>query len=176
LQLYVIGSDGSQLGEMSRIEALEMAKEEGLDLIEVAPNAKPPVAKIFSWSKFKYQQEKKKKDSKARPVEQKEMWFKTFIGEGDFNHKIERIKEFLLKKHSVKLTIKGKNRVTQKLLRELLEKVILALGDSILEVKEMPKFEGRNLVLMVRPNKYKKINDNKNEDETKDAQSDKQTL
>jgi translation initiation factor IF-3 len=167
--LYVIGSDGEQLGEMDKFKAQEIASSEGLDLIEVAPNAKPPVAKIYSWSKFKYQQEKKKKDSKARIVEQKEMWFKTFIGEGDFKHKIDRVKEFLLKKHSVKLTIKGKSRVTQKLLRELLEKTILALGDSILEVTEMPKFEGRNLVLIVRPNKYKKINENKDENEIKNT-------
>ena len=154
---------------MDKTAAQELANERGLDLIEVAPNAKPPVAKIYSWSKFKYQQEKKRKDSKARLVEQKEMWFKTFIGEGDFNHKIDRVKEFLLKKHSVKLTIKGKSRVTQKLLRELLDKTIHALGDSISEVSEMPKFEGRNLVLIVRPNKYKKVNENKDENEIKNT-------
>jgi len=171
--LFVIGSDGEQLGEMSKIDALKMAQEEDLDLIEVAPNAKPPVAKIYSWSKFKYQQEKKKKDSKARPVEQKEMWFKTFIGEGDFNHKIDRIKEFLLKKHSVKITVKGKSRVTQKLLRELLDKVIFTLGDSIMEVTEMPKFEGRNLTHIVRPNKNKKFNDIKDENQTQNTQGNK---
>lgn len=169
MKLYVIGSEGEQLGEMSKIDALNLAREEGLDLIEVAPNAKPPVAKIYSWSKFKYQQEKKKRDSKARPIDQKEMWFNTFIGEGDFTHKIERVKEFLIKKHSVKITVKGKNRVSQKLLRDLLNKIIFTLGDTILEVTEIPKFEGRNLVLIVRPNKNKKIIDLKDENKIKNT-------
>ena len=161
---------------LDKFEAIRIAREQELDLIEVAPNAKPPVAKIYSWSKFKYQQEKKKKDSKARPVEQKGMWFKTFIGEGDFNHKIDRVKEFLAKKHPVKITVKGRNRVTREMLKELLDKVVLALGDSIMEVTELPKQEGRNLMLIVRPNKIKKINEKNDENQIQDTQSDKQTL
>jgi translation initiation factor IF-3 len=158
---------------MDKFEAIRIAKEQELDLIEVAPNAKPPVAKIYSWSKFKYQQEKKKKDSKARPVEQKGMWFKAFIGEGDFNHKIERIKEFLGKKHPVKITVKGRNRVTREMLKELLDKVILALEDSIMEVTDMPKQEGRNLMLIVRPKKIKKIIEINDENKIQNTQSDK---
>jgi translation initiation factor IF-3 len=154
---------------LDKFEAIRIAREQELDLIEVAPNAKPPVAKIYSWSKFK-------KDSKARPVEQKGMWFKTFIGEGDFNHKIDRVKEFLAKKHPVKITVKGRNRVTRDMLKELLDKVVLALGDSIMEVTEMPKQEGRNLMLIVRPNKIKKINEKNDENQIQDTQSDKQTL
>lgn len=161
---------------MDKVEALKLAREQELDLIEVAPNAKPPVAKVYSWSKFKYQQLKKKKDSKARPVEQKEMWFKTFIGEGDFNHKIDRIKEFLTKKHPVKITVKGKNRVSGLMLREMMSKVVAALSDSIMEVTEMPKQEGRNIMLIVRPNKNNKINEKKDENQVQNTQSDEQTL
>lgn len=161
--LVVIDSDGTQLGQLSREAALEVAREQELDLIEVSPNAVPPVAKILSFSKFKYQQEKKKKENKSKPVEQKEMWFKVFIGEGDFIHKIERIKEFLAKKHTVKITIRAKGRVGQDLLRKMLERIIANLGDSIAEVTDSPKFEGRNLSMLVRPNKNKKNIDNKEE-------------
>jgi translation initiation factor IF-3 len=154
----VIDSEGGQLGVMDRDNAIRIAKEQDLDLIEVAPNADPPVAKIYSFSKYKYQQEKKRKENKTRPVEQKEMWFKAFIGEGDFSHKIERIKEFLVKKHSVKITVKGKGRVNYAQLKGLLDKVILVLGDNITEVTEFPKMEGRNLSLLLRPNKNKKSN------------------
>jgi translation initiation factor IF-3 len=167
----VIDSEGVQLGEMSREEALILAREQQMDLIEVAPNAVPPVAKIYSFSKYKYQQEKKKKDNKAKPAEQKEMWFKSFIGEGDFKHKIDRINEFLTKKHSVKVTIKAKGRVHTDQLRDLLRRIIDTLGDNISEITEGPKFEGRNLSLLVRPNKNKKNIDSLNEpkNETKNT-------
>jgi translation initiation factor IF-3 len=163
----VIDSEGIQLGEMSREEALKIAQDQELDLIEVAPNAVPPVAKIYSFSKYKYQQEKKKKDNKAKPAEQKEMWFKSFIGEGDFKHKIDRINEFLVKKHSVKITIKAKGRVHSDQLRALLSRIVATLGDNITEITEGPKYEGRNISLLVRPNKNKKnidtLKDPKNE-------------
>lgn len=143
-----------------------MAKEKDLDLIEVSPNAKPPVAKIYSYSKFKYQLEKKKKENKSKPVEQKEMWFKAFIGDGDFKHKIGRIIEFLNKKHSVKITIRARGRVNNEQLKNLLDRIVLSLGENIAEVTESPKHEGRNISLLVRPNKNKKnseIKENKNE-------------
>lgn len=164
----LIDGDGQQLGVMDREAALTLAQEQGLDLIEVAPNAVPPVAKIYSYSKFKYQQDKKKKENKSKPVEQKEMWFKAFIGEGDFNHKIDRIIEFLNKKHSVKVTIRARGRVNSSQLRSVLDRIISSLGENITEVTEPPKYEGRNLSLLVRPNKNKKnseIKEQQNENE-----------
>lgn len=155
-QLLVIDDEGVQLGVMNTDEALRLAQEKDLDLIEVSPNAKPPVAKILSYSKFKYQLDKKKKENKSKTIEQKEMWFKAFIGEGDFNHKIARIEEFLNKKHSVKITIRAKGRVSRDQLKNLLERIIISLGENITEITETPKFEGRNLSLLVRPNKNKK--------------------
>jgi translation initiation factor IF-3 len=162
-QLMVIDSDGEQLGLLDKSEALRLAQEQSLDLIEVSPNSKPPVAKILSWSKFKYQQDKKRKENKGKSIEMKEMWFKAFIGEGDFNHKIERIKEFLNKKHSVKIIIRGKGRVQSAQLWKLLEKIKLALIDSIQESLEEAKQEGRNINWIVRPVKINKINTNENE-------------
>lgn len=158
-KLMIIDGDGLQLGVMDRDVALQLAKEQELDLIEVAPNAVPPVAKIYSYSKFKYQQDKKKKENKSRPVEQKEMWFKAFIGEGDFKHKIDRIVEFLDKKHSVKITIRARGRVNSTQLKDVLNRIVSSLGENITEVTEAPKFEGRNLSLLVRPNKNKKNSD-----------------
>jgi len=163
----VIDSDGTQLGVLNKFEALRIAKEQELDLIEVAPTAEPPVAKILSWSKFKYQQEKKKKENKGKTIEMKEMWFKAFIGDGDFQHKIERIKEFLSKKHPVKITIRGKGRVQAVQLWALLERNKLALVDSIQESNESAKQEGRNIFWIVRPIKNIKLTEN----ESKNTQS-----
>ena len=146
-------------------------------MIEVSPNADPPVAKIYSWSKFKYQQEKKRKENKSRPIEQKEMWFKAFIGEGDFNHKIDRVKEFLAKKHPVKITIRARGRVHSELLWTLLAKIKTSLQDVIAEQTENPKMEGRNLSLLVRPAKINKITEIKEtKNEKQDSQSDPKTL
>lgn len=177
--MFVIDSDGTQLGVLDKQAALAKAIEQDLDLIEVSPNAKPPVAKIYSWSKFKYQQEKKKKENKSKPVEQKEMWFKAFIGEGDFNHKIDRTKEFLAKKHPVKITIRARGRVHNELLWALLEKIKTALQGVIAEQTENPKMEGRNLSMLVRPAKITKVNEikePKNEEQDQDTQSDTKTL
>jgi len=176
-QLFVIDSDGSQLGVLDKQAALSRAIEQDLDLIEVSPNAKPPVAKIYSWSKFKYQQEKKKKENKSRPVEQKEMWFKAFIGEGDFNHKIDRVKEFLAKKHPVKITIRARGRVHNELLWTLLEKIKTALQGAIAEQTENPKMEGRNLSMLVRPAKIIKVNEIKEtKNESQNTQGNTKTL
>ena len=158
---------------VSRDEALRMAKEAELDLILVSPNANPPVAKIYSWSKFKYQQEKKKKDNKGKSAEQKEMWFNTFIGQGDLEHKLGLVKEFLLKKHPVKLTVRAKGRVTYLQEKQLLDKIIGMLKDDIEEIEEMPKHEGRHITLIVRPIKNKKvINIEKKQDNEQNTQGD----
>mgnify|MGYP001315109303 CR=1 FL=1 len=175
-KLMVIDFDGTQLGILDKTEALRIAKEQDLDLIEVSPNTNPPVAKILSWSKFKYQQEKKKKDNKGKTIEMKEMWFKAFIGDGDFGHKIERIKEFLLKKHPVKITIKGRGRIPHAQLWALLEKIKIALQGFILESNEVAKLEGQNIFWIVRPLKIIKVNDKENENEAKNAQSDSQKI
>lgn len=161
-KLMVISETGEQLGIIDKFQALSIAREKGLDLIEVSPNADPPVAKILSWSKFKYQQEKKKKENKGKSIEMKEMWFKAFIGDGDFGHKITRVKEFLTKKHPVKISIRGKGRVHDAQLWALLERIKIALLDSILEGLEEPKKEGRNIIWIVRPIKNIKINTNEN--------------
>lgn len=148
--LQVIDDEGNNLGEMSRDEALAIAQERELDLIELSPNAKPPVAKIMSWSKFKYDQSKKKKESKSKNIEQKEMWFKVFIEKGDLDHKLKRVKEFLAKKHPVKLTIRSKGRVSRENMLGLMDRIIEGLKEDAM-YDSPPKYEGRNFAVIVKP-------------------------
>lgn len=127
-----------------------MAREKDLDLVEISPNANPPVAKIISWSKFKYELSKKKKESKGKSIEQKEMWFSATIEKGDLDHKLGRIKEFLSKKHPVKITIKTRGRTPRERILEVMNRIIEELKDSI-QYDNNAKFEGRNYIAIVRP-------------------------
>ena len=141
-------------------------------MVEVSPQANPPVAKILEWSKFKYQLEKKLKESKSKRVDQKEMWFKAYIDTGDLKHKVKKVTEFLAKKHPVKLTIRAKGRTDRSNMETLINKILVELEGYIEEVVDKPKFEGRNLSIIVRP--IKNLNKKKSNDEekTKDTQSD----
>lgn len=141
---------------MSTADAVELARERGLDLIEVAPGSMPPVTKIMSWNKFKYEQEKKKKDSKGKSIDQKEMWFKAFIGENDLDHKLKKVKEFIGKKHPVKLTIRAQGRVTPEIISNLMKRILLKL-EEIAESDGSPKSQGRNVSVIVKPRKTKLI-------------------
>lgn len=140
-------------------------------MVEVSPQANPPVAKILEWSKFKYQLEKKMKESKSKRVDQKEMWFKAYIDTGDLKHKVKKVTEFLAKKHPVKLTIRAKGRTDRSNMETLINKILVELEGYIEEVVDKPKFEGRNLSIIVRP--IKNLNKKKSNDEekTKDTQS-----
>jgi translation initiation factor IF-3 len=104
----------------------------------------------MSLSKFKYEQNKKKRETKHKPIEQKEMWFGVGIDEGDMQHKIKRIQEFLDKKHSVKLTIKARGRVSSSVITSLMQKILGLLQDSV-AYDNNAKFEGRNYTAIVRP-------------------------
>jgi translation initiation factor IF-3 len=159
-ELLVIDEEGESLGVISLAQALDIARERELDLIEVASKAKPPVGKIMSWSKFKYQQDKKRKENKGKGVEIKEMWFKSFIGDGDLAHKLTKVEEFLAKKHPVKITIKAKGRVAREQLESVLKKVLTNLEGKI-EYDQPAKFYGRDLSLIVRPVKKTINNDEK---------------
>jgi translation initiation factor IF-3 len=141
---------------MKTFDAVELAKSKGLDLIEVASGSNPPVAKIMSWNKYKYEQEKKKKDSKGRSIDQKEMWFKAFIGENDLDHKLKKVREFIAKKHPVKLTIRGQGRVTPTLMSNLMEKILLKV-EEVAEADSHPKSQGRNISVIVKPRKTKLV-------------------
>ncbi|MBI1864096.1 translation initiation factor IF-3 [Candidatus Woesebacteria bacterium] len=161
-KLRVIDNVGKQLGVMSKADALSKAQELNLDLIEIAPFAVPPVAKIINLGKFIYQEEKKKKkENKAKGGELKEVRFSPFIAENDYNTRLERIKEFLNDKSKVRLTVvfrynqlRGKNFGY-----ELLKKCLKDL-EGIAKEEVLPKFLGKNLTMIIAPVSSKKAKEN----------------
>jgi translation initiation factor IF-3 len=152
--LRVISEDGEQLGVMDRQEAIDYAKSKFLDLIEVASMAKPPVARVQSWSKFKFEHEKREKLSKkkSKSKEIKEMWFAPMIGKNDLEHKLKRVREFLDEKHNVKLVIKMHGRINYDAGKQLMTSIIESLSDIAL-VDTEPKYEQRQILAIVRPGK-----------------------
>lgn len=152
-ELRVIGTDGEQLGIMSRQDALKMAEEAGVDLVEISPNANPPVAKIIDWGKFQYQkmkeQQKNRKSSKASEL--KQMRFGLKIGSGDLEIKLRKIRSFLEAGHKVRIQIfyRGREMAHKELGYQMVDKIVAELeNDAILEQK--PQMAGRNLSVVVR--------------------------
>lgn len=150
-KLRVISDDGENLGVLDKAAALSLARQKELDLILINPQADPPIAKIISWSKFKYEQSKKK-SAQSKTKEVKEMWFKPFIEKADLEHKVKRVAEFLKEGHKVKLTIRAKWGSDQNKLREVVNTILEQLAEDG-EAEAPPKFEGRNLSVFVRAKK-----------------------
>lgn len=162
-KLRVIASDGKQLGIITRDEALAQAKSSGLTLIEIAPQALPPVAKIVDLGKFRYQEEKKlrSQQKKAKGGEVKEIRFSPFIAENDFNIRLERIKEFLSEKDKVKVVVvfRGRQMGSTRFGYSLIKKILDILGDTVVTDME-PKFFGRHLITIISPLGKKKAETN----------------
>ena len=159
-KVRVIGADGKQLGIMSLGEALSESTKVGLDLVEIAPKANPPVAKIVNLGKFLYQEEKKlrKERKKAKASEVKEIRLSPFIAPHDFNNRFTRIKEFLSENNKVRVVVKFKGREmgSKKFGYDLLEKVTGGLGGTI-AIDMQPKFFGRHLIMVISPTKKVKM-------------------
>lgn len=152
-ELRVIGTSGEQLGIMSRQEALKIAEEAGVDLVEISPNADPPVAKVVDWGKYQYQkmkeQQKNRRSNKA--TELKQMRFGLKIGANDLEIKLRKIRGFLSEGHKVKILIffRGREMAHKELGYVLIDKVMAQLeDDAILEQK--PVMAGRNLSIVIR--------------------------
>lgn len=163
-RLRVIGSDTKLLGEMSKDEAIRKAKDEGLTLVEIAPNATPPVAKIVDFGKFKYAEEKKAR-AQAKGVkggEVKEIRFSPFIGEADFKVRIERIKEFFADKNKVRVVVvfTGPQMRVKTTGYNIINRVKEVMGDSIITDME-PKFLGKHLVTVISQTNKKQISKEK---------------
>lgn len=158
----MVDEKGNQIGVLSKSAALAKAQEAGLDLVEVAPKAQPPVAKIIDFKKFKYQQAKKLRESaKKSKVEIKEIHLTPFIAAGDLQTRLERIEEFLGDGDRVKLVVKfaGRQITRKEFGYELLEKVLKMVERGAPDGE--PKLQGRQLYLILNPSKAKK-------DETED--------
>jgi translation initiation factor IF-3 len=152
-ELRVVGADGQQLGILSRADALKLAEEAGVDLVEISPNASPPVAKTIDWGKYQYQkmkeQQKNRKSSKASEL--KQMRFGLKIGSGDLDVKLRKVRGFLADGHKVRLQIfyRGREMAHKELGYEMMDRIIDALQEeAILEQK--PQMLGRNLSATVR--------------------------
>ncbi len=154
-QIRLIGSDGSQLGVVSSVEGQELADNEGLDLVEISPNAEPPVCKIMNYDRFRYEQAKKQQDAKKKQttVETKEIKFRPKTDSHDLNFKIKNIKKFLAQNHKVKLTMRFRGReivYSQTVGLEAMKKISAALEEDAV-ILNPPKMEGRQLVMFVGP-------------------------
>ena len=157
-ELRVLDSEGKQLGILSKFEALATARAQELDLVEVAPTAKPPVAKIIDFKKFLYQEEKKKREEKrkSKTSETKEVRLGPFMSEHDLDVVIRKSREFLEEGDKVRFVVKFKGRqITHpEFGQEVVKKVIDAISD-ISKIEREAHFEGRQLLAIISPERKK---------------------
>lgn len=150
----VIGADSEQLGILGRNEAIALAKEHGLDLVEVAATADPPVCRIMDYGKFKYEAQKKKQDAKKRQtvVQVKEIKVRPKTDDHDFDTKVRHIKRFLDDGDRVKVTVffRGREIVHKDRGLSVLERIILEAKD-VGKVEQEPRAEGRTLQMLLTP-------------------------
>jgi|TARA_B100001094_G_C17579566_1_gene506768 translation initiation factor IF-3 len=153
-EVQVIGSDGNNLGILNTNEAISMAKEQGLDLIEISPNAKPPVCKIIDMGKFKYDAQKKANVAKKKQkiVALKEIKMRPVTETHDYEFKVKNAKKFIEKGDKVKFTIRFKGRELQHshLGKELMDKIKVDMQD-IGKVELHPKFDGKQMIMVIQP-------------------------
>ena len=153
-QVQVINSDGKNLGTLSTQEAINIAKQKGLDLIEISPKANPPVCKIIDIGKYKYDLQKKanKAKKKQKTVNLKEIKLRPVTEIHDYNFKIKNAQKFLSKGDKVKFTVLFKGREMQHthLGHELMQRIINDTND-LGKVEVQPKFEGRQIIMIVQP-------------------------
>tara|TARA_B100000579_G_scaffold63098_1_gene46344 strand:- start:577 stop:1122 length:546 start_codon:yes stop_codon:yes gene_type:complete len=153
-EVQVIASNGDNLGILNTNEAIAMAKEEGLDLIEIAPNAKPPVCKIIDMGKYKYDAQKKanKAKKKQKKIELKEIKLRPVTETHDYQFKIKNAQKFILKGDKVKFTIRFKGRELQHshLGHELMTKIKEDMKE-IGKVELDPKFDGKQMIMVIQP-------------------------
>ena len=153
-EVQVISSDGDNLGIIKTNDAISRAKEEGLDLIEIAPNANPPVCKIMDMGKFKYDQQKKASKAKKnqKKIELKEIKLRPVTGVHDYTFKIKNAQKFLSKGDKVKFTVKFKGRELQHthLGNQLMDKIIQDM-QNIGKVELHPKFDGKQMIMVIQP-------------------------
>lgn len=153
--MRVIGSNGEQLGIMSSRDAQLLAKKQGVDLVEIAPNANPPVVKIIDWGKYQYQKMKEearnRKKAREKQSELKQMKIGLKISDNDLNIKVRKMREFLDDGDRVKVMIvfRGRELAHKEIGEELLKKAISMLGDDTI-VEGKPQMNGRNLSVQVR--------------------------
>jgi len=152
----LVDPDGRQLGIKPLSEALHLAREADLDLVEVAPMANPPVCKILDYGKWKYEAAQRDKESrrKATNVQIKEMKYRPKIGGGDFDTKTRKVAHFLDQGHKVKITImfRGREMAHPELGKRILDQIAEQLAPGA-KVEAAPKLDGRNMIMVLAPDK-----------------------
>jgi translation initiation factor IF-3 len=152
-RLRVIDEDGKQLGIISKQEALQLADERGLDLVEISPDADPPVCKIVDWGKYNYQKTKQQQKNRktAKTLEMKQMRFGLKISDHDLGIKMAKVAKFLEAGHKVKVTAvyRGREQAHKEIGFRLAEKVINDFGDTIV-VDQPPQLAGKQLNFVIR--------------------------
>ena len=153
-EVQVIASSGENLGILNTNEAISMAKEEGLDLIEIAPNAKPPVCKIIDIGKYKYDAQKKANQAKKKQkkIEVKEIKLRPVTETHDYQFKIKNAQKFISKGDKVKFTIRFKGRELQHshLGKELMDKIKVDMQE-VGKVELDPRFDGKQIIMVIQP-------------------------
>jgi translation initiation factor IF-3 len=159
-QLRVIDEEGTQIGVLSRAEALQMAADQELDLVEISPEASPPVAKIVDWGKYNYQKTKQLQKSKknAKALEVKQMRFGLKISDHDLGVKLKKVTSFLENGNKVKIVIfyRGRELAHKDIGFTLANKVIEQFGESIV-VDQQPQLAGKQLIFVIRSNSHAKV-------------------
>jgi translation initiation factor IF-3 len=153
-EVRLIGVDGTQLGIKSLREALQLAQEANLDLVNVAPQAKPPVCRIMDYGKYRYEQSKREKEARKnqRIIQVKEVRLSPTIEENDMQTKLNSVRKFLQKGNKVKLTIRfrGREITHQELGRRILDRMADEVKD-ISDIERQPKLEGRQMIMILTP-------------------------
>ncbi|AMV61353.1 Translation initiation factor 3 [Pediococcus damnosus] len=153
-EVRLIGDDGTQLGVKSKQEALDLADRAELDLVLVSPKAKPPVAKIMDYGKYRFELQKKQREARKRQktISIKEVRLSPTIDTNDFNTKLKNAKKFLAKGDKVRVSIRFKGRaITHKEIgREVLNRMAKAASD-VATIEQYPKMDGRSMFLMLAP-------------------------
>ena len=153
-EVRLIGADGAQLGVVPIREALRIAQEADLDLVNVAPTAKPPVCRIMDSGKFKYEQAKKEKEARRNQkiIELKEVRFSSNIEEHDFQTKLRNVRKFLEEEDKVKCTIRFRGReITHSEIGQQVLDRLAAQVEDISIVERKPKIEGRSMIMILAP-------------------------
>ena len=157
-EVRVSGPNNEAIGVLSLAEALRMAGELDVDLVEISPTAVPPVCRLMDYGKFKYQEQKKAAEAKSKQkvIEVKEIKFRPGTDDGDYNIKLRNIKRFLDDGDKCKITLRfrGREITHQDIGMALLQRIRDELADLIV-VEQFPKLEGRQMVMMIAPGKKK---------------------
>ena len=157
-EVRLTGPENEPLGVVSLMEALRMAGELDVDLVEIAATANPPVCRLMDYGKFKYQEQKKAAEAKSKQkvIEVKEVKFRPGTDDGDYNIKLRNIRRFLDDGDKCKITLRfrGREITHQEIGLALLQRMRDELGDAII-VEQFPKLEGRQMIMMIAPGRKK---------------------